>query len=680
MKKLSASVLALLLALMMLLTSCDGTPDSNDGIDPPDQSTEEDGNDSLPDDGNAEEDHTHDYTEFIVVEPTCTKKGNAVYVCKICNYAYGRVFEPLGHSWVDATTEAPKTCSTSGITEGEKLPGDVQPDDNNPEGGNPEGGNTEGGNTEGGNTEGGNTEGGNPEGGNTEGGNTEGGNTEGGNTEGGDSEVVKPDEGHTHNYSATVTKPTCTDKGYTTYLCSCGDSYVADTTDALGHTEQTVAGKGATCTENGLTNGVKCSNCGVIIVEQTVISSKGHNYNSTVTSPTCTTGGYTTYVCVVCSHSYVGDQVNALGHSWVDATTEAPKTCSTCGTTEGDKLPSSTPDDSGNSGSTGYSDILYVNYINVGQGDSIFIKVGDCDILIDAGESSYGSTVSSYLSSKGVDDIELMINTHPDADHCGGLTTVLNNYVVEQVWASPFKKTTTAYTNFVSAVSKEGLSMKTPAVGTVFTYEYLTLTVIYNGSGATESNDASIVVMLEYGNFRFLFTGDISSTIENKLVSSGKDLSCDVLKVPHHGSAGSSSAAFLNATGASYGVICVGNNSYGHPTSAALTRLSSAGISVYRTDTNGHIVFSTNGASMTIPGGSTVGGGSGSSSSGGSSSGSSSSTTYEFIGNKESKVFHLPTCSHLPAESKRNYLYNYWWVVNIAGYTPCKICMKNYVP
>ena len=635
MKKLSASVLALLLAFMMLFTSCDGTPDSNDGIDPPDQSTEEDGNDSLPDDGNAEEDHTHDYTESIV-EPTCTKEGAAVYICNICSDSYGRVLEPLGHSWVDATTEAPKTCSTCGITEGEKLPGDVQPDDNNPEGGN----------------------------------------TEGGNTEGGDSEVVKPDEGHTHNYSATVTKPTCTGKGYTTYLCSCGDSYVADTTDALGHTEQTVAGKGATCTENGLTNGVKCSNCGVIIVEQTVISSKGHNYYSTVTSPTCTTGGYTAYVCVVCSYSYVGDQVNALGHSWVDATTEAPKTCSTCGTTEGDKLPSSTPDYSGNSGSTGYSDILYVNYINVGQGDSIFIKVGDCDILIDAGESSYGSTVSSYLSSKGVDDIELMINTHPDADHCGGLTTVLNNYVVEEVWASPFTKTTTTYKNFVSAVSKEGLSMKTPAVGTVFTYKYLTLTVIYNGSGATESNDASIVVMLEYGNFRFLFTGDISSTIENKLVSSGKDLSCDVLKVPHHGSAGSSSAAFLNATGASYGVICVGNNSYGHPTPETLTRLSSAGISVYRTDQNGHIVFSTNGVSMTIPGGSTVGGGSGSSSSGG----SSSSTTYEFIGNKESKVFHLPTCSHLPAESKRNYLYNYWWVVNIAGYTPCQICMKNYVP
>ena len=66
----------------------------------------------------------------------------------------------------------------------------------------------------------------------------------------------------------------------------------------------------------------------------------------------------------------------------------------------------------------------------------MLIKVGDCDILIDGGTSSYGATVSSYLASKGVDDIELMINTHPDSDHCGGLTDGLNNYVVEKVWAS----------------------------------------------------------------------------------------------------------------------------------------------------------------------------------------------------------------------------------------------------
>ena len=250
----------------------------------------------------------------------------------------------------------------------------------------------------------------------------------------------------------------------------------------------------------------------------------------------------------------------------------------------------------------GDNETLYVNYIDVGQGDSILIKVGDCDILIDAGTANYGSTVSNYLKAQEVDDIELMINTHPDADHCGGLTKVLNDFLVEEVWISKdTSKKTAAYKNFIAAISTEGLSAKQPNAGTVFTYEYLTLTVIYSQKGS-DSNNSSIIVMLEYGSFKFLFTGDAGQEVESKLVNSGADISCDVLKVGHHGSKYSSTSAFLNATGADYGVICVGaGNSYGHPTNEALNRLYNAGISVYRTDTNGDVVFSTNGTTLTLP-------------------------------------------------------------------------------
>ena len=366
--------------------------------------------------------------------------------------------------------------------------------------------------------------------------------------------------------------------------------------------------------------------------------------------------------------------MSALGHSWQAATTEAPKTCKTCGATEGEKLPADNTGSGTDSGSSSTTyETLYVNYINVGQGDSILIKVGNCDILIDGGKSGQGSTVVDYLNSKNVDDIELLINSHPDEDHYGGLKNVLTNFKVENFWGSSYAKSTSTYTTFKSAISAEGLSFKTPSVGTTYTYENLTLTVLYNGAGASSSNDSSLVISLQYGNFRFLFTGDISSTIEKKLVSSSSaSLRCDVLKVPHHGSAGSSSASFLSATGASYGVICVGSNSYGHPTSTALNNLSSAGISVYRTDQNGNVVFSTNGSSLTLPGGSTVGGGSssGGSSSGGSSSGGSSTTSY-YIGNTESKVYHLPSCSNLPSASKQVILYS------TAGYTPCGRCLNG---
>ena len=486
-----------------------------------------------------------------------------------------------------------------------------------------------------------------------------------------------------HSYKSVITSPTCSSDGYTTYTCSsCGDSYKSNSVAALGHNYKSSV-TAPTCSSEGYST-YTCSNCGDSYVGNKV-APLGHNYNTNSTAPTCENMGYTTYICIVCDYAYVADYIDALGHTWKDATTEAPKTCTFCGTTEGDKL--------GASGSTAYSDILYVTYINVGQGDSIFIKVGDCDILIDAGTASYGTTVSNYLKSQGVDDIELMINTHPDADHCGGLTQVLNDYVVEDVWISKdTSKSTATYKNFTSAIAKEGLTAKKPSKGTVYTYGYMTLTVIYSEYVSGDSNNSSIVTMLEYGNFKFLFTGDVGQVKEPDIIKSGYDLNCDVLKVGHHGSKYSSTTAFLNAVQAEYGVICVGKNDYGHPTSEALGRLSSAGVEVYRTDKDGHVVFSTNGAVLTLPDGSTDstgsgnglssgGSSSGGSSSGGSSSSSSSSTTTTsdiFIGNTETKVFHLPTCSNLPAASKQNTMYNYWWIVNIAGYTPCGRCLKNY--
>ena len=441
------------------------------------------------------------------------------------------------------------------------------------------------------------------------------------------SEESSPEE--THYYEGTVTAPTCENDGYTTYTCAtCGDSYVDDRVEALGH-----------------------------------------DYKTSVTAPTCEDDGYTTYTCATCGDSYMDDAVDALQHSWVDATTESPKTCVLCGKTEGEKLPLPAT-----------LDTLYVNYINVGQGDSILIKVDDCDILIDAGKPNQGTVVSNYLKSQGVDDIELMINTHLDDDHYGGLSQVLTDFEVEEVWGTPFSKSNSSITTFKNAVKKEGLTIKNPSVGTIFTYEYLTLTVLYDGVGASNSNNSSLLVMLQYGSFRFLFTGDIGEETENKLVNNSNiDLSCDVLKVGHHGSATSSTAAFLKATQARYGVICVGaGNSYGHPKQAALNRLKTAGIAVYRTDQDGNVVFSTNGTKLTLPGnGGTVSGILSNTSSSGSST--SSSATDTFIGNKESKIFHLPTCSNLPDVSKRNYLYNYRFIVNCIGYTPCKVCLKDYV-
>ena len=392
--------------------------------------------------------------------------------------------------------------------------------------------------------------------------------------------------GSEHNYVPTVIEPTCEGVGYTEFTCThCGDCYVSLLVPATGHSEQPIADVLPTCTTDGHTGGVECATCKTVLTQPTKVNKTGHSYQTTVVDPTCEARGYTVYICTDCQDAYNDDYVPATGHTWSAANEEGIKTCTACQAEVKEAAPT-----------------LIVTYVDVGQGDCILIKLGDCDILIDAGKPEYGTTVSKYLKDAGVDDIELMINTHLDNDHYGGLPQVFKDFDVEAFWGTGYNKSGSGIDSLKKDIKNEGLEYVTPAVGTVFTHQKLTLTVIYNGEGASSSNDSSIVVMLEYGEFKFLFTGDIGQKAEGKLVSEGADLACDVLKVGHHGSKTSSTAAFLAATGAKYAVICVGaGNSYGHPTSAALNNLAAAGIAVARTDLNGHVIFTTDGTELMLP-------------------------------------------------------------------------------
>ena len=131
-----------------------------------------------------------------------------------------------------------------------------------------------------------------------------------------------------HTYVATVTAPTCTEQGYTTYTCECGHSYVADYVPALGHSETTVV-TAPTCTAEGYTT-YTCSVCGSSRMADTV-NALGHDYVPTVTAPKCEAEGYTTYVCSRCNDSYVADYVDALGHSFGEWTVEEAATCTVDG-------------------------------------------------------------------------------------------------------------------------------------------------------------------------------------------------------------------------------------------------------------------------------------------------------------------------------------------------------------
>ena len=152
---------------------------------------------------------------------------------------------------------------------------------------------------------------------------------------------------HFHRYEAVVTAPTCTEKGYTTYTCACGDSYTADETEALGHDYKAGEPVAPTCTEKGYTV-YTCSRCGDQ-VNRDEKAALGHDYRSTVTAPTCTEGGYTTYACSRCGDSYRSAETAALGHDWdegvvaKEATTAEEGilrfTCKRCGATRDEAIP-----------------------------------------------------------------------------------------------------------------------------------------------------------------------------------------------------------------------------------------------------------------------------------------------------------------------------------------------------
>ena len=248
---------------------------------------------------------------------------------------------------------------------------------------------------------------------------------------------------------------------------------------------------------------------------------------------------------------------------------------------------------------------LQVSFINVGQGDSALIRDSNgFDVLIDGGKTSAGPTVVAYLREQGVDDIDVMVASHADSDHIGGLIDVLEatDIPVESVLYNGYPGDTVTWSNFVSAVASEGITLTVAQFPITYTWGETTAHILNPETGLVnpETNDVSVVVLLEHGNNHFLFPGDIDSTIEATVVARGTPVAADILKVPHHGSSYSSSDAFLLAVQPKEAIISVGDNSYGHPADATIARLVAAGARVWRTDQNGTVLVNSDGIEYLI--------------------------------------------------------------------------------
>jgi competence protein ComEC len=244
---------------------------------------------------------------------------------------------------------------------------------------------------------------------------------------------------------------------------------------------------------------------------------------------------------------------------------------------------------------------LKVHFIDVGQGDAILIDLEDTEILIDGGDRSPG--VTGYLDQYVDGPLEVMVATHPHADHIGGLIAVLDAFEVGQVWHNGDTSDSKTYSDFMSGVSAEGAEVHIARLHDVIKAGDLELYVHHPANLEGSTNNNSIVLHLAYGDIDFLFTGDAEQDAEAEMLAldSLPVPEVEILKVGHHGSRTASSADFLAVTSPEVAIYMAGvDNSYGHPHAETIAALNAIGAQIYGTDVNGTIIVTTDGETYLV--------------------------------------------------------------------------------
>ena len=243
---------------------------------------------------------------------------------------------------------------------------------------------------------------------------------------------------------------------------------------------------------------------------------------------------------------------------------------------------------------------LQIHYKDVGQGDATLIQCDGMNMLIDAGENDKGMQVRVYLEKQGVKKLDYVIGTHPDSDHIGGLDVVIYNFDCGTILMPDYEKDTKTYDDVIQTIKNKHYKITEPIVGTTYELGQAEFTIIAPNRDYDDANDASIGLVLTYGEQSFLFTGDAEEAAEADIVKNGIDIQAKVYTAGHHGSRTSSSEELLELVKPEIVVISCGeDNSYGHPHADILNYCRTNKIPVYRTDMQGTIVVKTDGKRLT---------------------------------------------------------------------------------
>lgn len=332
---------------------------------------------------------------------------------------------------------------------------------------------------------------------------------------------------------------------------------------------------------------------------------------------------------------------------------------------------------------TATTENLMIHFLDVGQADAAILQCGDEVMMIDGGNSADSSLIYSYLTNTlGIRHIDYMIATHPHEDHVGGLSGALNACSVGCVYSPVTSYDSKPFSSLMKYMQQQGLEMTVPDVGSTYAFGDAQVQFLSPARQYSDINGCSIVVRIVHGSNAFLFTGDAEWDAEHDMVASGHELSSAVLKVGHHGSDTSSSYTFLREVMPTYAVISCGeDNAYGHPAESALSRLRDVGASVYRTDVQGGIVCISDGSTLTFAterkasADSLWHGVDTSVSVIAEENQSDFADGVLYIGNKNTKKFHVASCSSVDdmKETNKAELNSRQEAIE-QGYVPCKRC------
>lgn len=322
---------------------------------------------------------------------------------------------------------------------------------------------------------------------------------------------------------------------------------------------------------------------------------------------------------------------------------------------------------------------LTVTWLDVGQGDAAVIQCGGQSMLIDGGKPEKSSYIYAWLQQHGLRYLDVIVATHVDADHIGGLSGALNYASVGTAYCPETTGTTETFQSFVKYLAQRGKQITVPTAGETFALGGAQIQILGPLHRAEDSNDNSIVLKVSFGATSFLFTGDAERAEEQDLLNSGVNLQSTVLKVGHHGSDTSTSYPFLRAVAPQYAVISVGaGNSYGHPTEAVLSRLRDAGVTTFRTDMQGEITAVSDGQTINFSTAKNAVAIASANAGGGNADGAAGAgtTAGSYVLNTNSHKFHLPSCSSVETISPKNRkdVNESREQIISEGYAPCKRC------